>query len=188
MARVVLLLLTLVVTLPAPAQGDEAAAWQLLRQGGGVALIRHALAPGVGDPSGFALEDCATQRNLSDQGRAQAKALGERFRAEGVTVAAVLSSRWCRCLETARLAFGTVTPFPPLDSFFEDRGEEPARTAAVRDHLRAWDGRGTLVMVTHQVNVTALTGVVPSSGEIVVLGPNPDRSFSLVGRIRLGDP
>lgn len=187
MVRLVLMMFALLLAAPALA-ADEAKAWQVLRQGGGVAVIRHALAPGVGDPAGFKLEDCATQRNLSDQGRAQAKALGDRLRAEGVTVAAVLSSRWCRCLETARLAFGTVTPFPPLDSFFEDRGEEPARSAAVRDHLGAWDGRGTLVMVTHQVNVTALTGVVPSSGEIVVLGPNPDRSFSLVGRIRLGDP
>ncbi|QJE73874.1 histidine phosphatase family protein [Aerophototrophica crusticola] len=187
MARLVLLILALLLAAPAQAQ-DEAKAWEVLRRGGGVAVIRHALAPGIGDPSGFKLDDCSTQRNLSEQGRAQARALGERLRAEGVAVSAVLSSRWCRCLETARLAFGTVTPFPPLDSFFEDRGEEPARTAAVRDHMKAWDGRGTLVMVTHQVNITALTGAVPSSGEIVVLGPNPDRSFALVGRIRLGDP
>jgi hypothetical protein len=113
--------LALVLALLAGPAGATEAAWQALRGGGVVALMRHARAPGVGDPPGFRLEDCATQRNLSAEGRDQARRIGEAFRAQGVAVARVLSSRWCRALDTARLAFGTVEPFPPLDSFFSER-------------------------------------------------------------------
>jgi 8-oxo-(d)GTP phosphatase len=102
-----------------------------------VLLLRHALAPGTGDPSGFQLEDCATQRNLSDAGREQARALGDRLRAAGVAEARVYSSRWCRCLETARLLeLGPVEPEPALDSFFQRRSEGPARTTSALERLR----------------------------------------------------
>ena len=99
------LLTCLALLLPVLAFGadaDEAALWKALRDGGHVALMRHAIAPGVGDPAGFRLDDCTTQRKLSAQGRAQARAIGERFRANGITTAAVFSSQWCRCLDTAR--------------------------------------------------------------------------------------
>ena len=106
------------------------AAWQALRDGGTVALFRHARAPGTGDPPQFRLEDCSTQRNLSAEGRRQAQAIGEQFRARQIPVEQVLSSRWCRALDTARLAFGSLTePFPPLDSFFAGRDREEAQTA-----------------------------------------------------------
>ena len=107
-----LLLACLGLLLPiaaACAETDEAALWAALREGGHVALMRHAIAPGVGDPAGFRLDDCTTQRKLSAQGRAQARAIGERFRANGIATAAVFSSQWCRCLDTAReLALGEV--------------------------------------------------------------------------------
>jgi phosphohistidine phosphatase SixA len=171
---------------PAPARANEAA-WEALRAGGRVALIRHALAPGTGDPPGFTLEDCATQRNLSDEGRAQAARLGEAFRANGVTVDRVLTSGWCRCVETAVLAFGAAEVWPPLHSFFQDSSSEPAQTAEVGAAVAAWAGPGTLIMVTHQVNVTALTGIVPGSGEVIVLEPAPDQSagFVVVGRLTI---
>lgn len=162
------------------------AAWQQLQAGRSVALLRHARAPGTGDPQNFRLEDCATQRNLSDDGRAQAQDIGRRFRERKVSVERVLSSRWCRSLETARLAFGDVTePFPPLDSFFSDRGQEERQTRAVRQIIEEWRSPGVLVLVTHQVNITALTGVFPAEGEILVLKPKTSGGFDLVGRIKL---
>ncbi|MDA0236448.1 MAG: histidine phosphatase family protein [Proteobacteria bacterium] len=183
-----LLLACLGLLLPiaaACAETDEAALWAALRDGGHVALMRHAIAPGVGDPAGFRLDDCTTQRKLSAQGRAQARAIGERFRANGIATAAVFSSQWCRCLDTARgLALGEVVAFPGLNSFFADRGEEARHTAAVRALIgeRARNPL-PLVLVTHQVNITALTGVFPASGEIIVLRVDGDTP-SVAGRIR----
>jgi phosphohistidine phosphatase SixA len=162
------------------------AAWQALRDGGTVALFRHARAPGTGDPANFRLDDCTTQRNLSSEGRRQARAIGEAFRAQQISVGRVLSSRWCRALDTARLAFGNLAePFPPLDSFFAGRGQEPAQTQAVRGIVQDWRLGSVLVLVTHQVNITALTDVFPAEGEMLVLKPKPGAGFDLVGRIKL---
>lgn len=166
-----------------PAQGNDAA-WAALTRGGHVALMRHALAPGTGDPADFTLDDCATQRNLSAEGRAQARAIGERWRERGIEVSEVRSSRWCRCLDTAELlGLGEVTPTPALDSFFRDRSRAARQTREVRALIEAWSGEGTLVLVTHQVNITALTGVYPGSGEILVLAPQGE-ALDLVGRLR----
>ena len=101
-------LLALVLCQPL-AQADEAL-WRLLAKGGQVLVIRHGLTtPGVGDPAGFRLEDCATQRNLSDEGREEARMLGAAFKARKVPLGEILASPWCRCVETARLAFGRST-------------------------------------------------------------------------------
>ena len=160
--------------------------WQALRQGGTIALFRHARAPGPGDPPNFRLEDCTTQRNLSAEGRAQAQAIGAAFRSRQVPVERVLSSRWCRALDTARLAFGTLAePFQPLDSFFAGQDQEPARTQAVRRTVQEWRSNGVLVLVTHQVNITALTGIFPGEGEMLVLRPKPGAGFDVVGRVKL---
>ena len=147
-------------------------------------LFRHADAPGTGDPTGFRLGDCSTQRNLGEQGRRQAARIGERFRAERVLVAVVLSSQWCRATETAELAFpGKVQQEPAFNSFFDTRSEGPAMTSRGRAILEAWRGPGTLVVTTHQVNITALTGIVPAEGEGIVLRAAPD-ALSIIGRIR----
>ena len=178
------LCLLLPLSAAAQAQTDEAALWAALRDGGHVALIRHALAPGTGDPPGFRVDDCRTQRNLSAEGRAQARALGERFRANGIEAAAVYSSQWCRALDTARaLALGEVTPFAGLNSFFAGRGDEAQHTRASRA-LIAEQARGQypLVLVTHQVNITALAGVSPAAGEIIVMRVDGD-VLTLAGRI-----
>src|SRR5688572_11503466 len=166
----------------------ESLAWDALEAGGHVALIRHADAPGTGDPPSFELGDCSTQRNLSAGGQAQAARLGAAFRTNGVTVDQVLSSGWCRCIETATIAFGTAEVWPPLHSFFRDAGTEAAQTAEVRARVAAWEGPGTLVLVTHQVNITALTDIFPAAGEIVVLAPAGERGFgfSIVGRVTVG--
>ncbi len=168
----------------AAAQDDV---WRALAAPGHVALMRHAAAPGVGDPPNFRLGDCATQRNLSEAGRRAATRLGEDYRARGVRAARVLSSEWCRCLDTARLMdVGPVEPAPDtLNSFFEERGERERRTGALRRLLASLPRDGaTVVLVTHQVNITALTGVFPDSGETVVLRLTPNAAFEIAGRLK----
>jgi phosphohistidine phosphatase SixA len=154
-----------------PAQAvDDSAAWSALKKPGAIVLFRHASAPGGGDPVGHRLDDCSTQRNLDEEGRAQARRIGERFRAQGVKVEAVLSSQWCRTRDTAQLAFpGLPKDGPAFNSFFSDRSNEASQTAAARQQLLAWRGTGVLVVVTHQVNITALTGLWIASGEGIVL-------------------
>lgn len=171
------------VLLCPPALADDAALWAGLRSGEHVALMRHAEAPGVGDPAGFRLGDCGTQRNLSTQGRRQAEQAGALFRRNGVERATVYSSQWCRCLDTARgLDLGPVVPQPALNSFFGNGGSEQAQTEQVRELIRQRPAGSPLVLVTHQVNTTALTGVYPASGEIVVLRPDGEQ-LTVLGRL-----
>ena len=178
-----LALLAALQGLPAAHAGERA--WQALRTGGHAILIRHAIAPGTGDPPGFVLGDCSTQRNLSEEGREQSRRIGAAVRAAGIAVDRVLSSRWCRSLDTARLlGLGPVEPFPALDSFFSDGRAGPARVAAIADAI-AGIGDRTVVMVTHQVNITALTGVFPDSGEMVVVRKGRgERGIEVVARLR----
>lgn len=162
--------------------------WDALRGGGKIVMLRHASTePGLGDPPGFRLDDCATQRNLSDAGRAEARRIGAAFVRRAVPVARVLSSRWCRCVETARLAFGRVEAWSPLDSFFDDRSREPQQTRAVRALIAEPFTGGNLILVTHQVNITALTGIAPAMGEIIVLSPESGGSFKILGRLGPAD-
>lgn len=162
--------------------------WDALKSGGHVALIRHARAPGFGDPPGFRLDDCGTQRNLSDEGRGQARRIGQGFRDAGVAVDRVYSSEWCRCLETAELLdLGPVEPFPPLNSFFERPERRGPQLAALVPWLRDARPDGALVLVTHQVVIRALTGRGAGSGEIVVVrhrGDAPgDGTLEVLGTI-----
>jgi broad specificity phosphatase PhoE len=149
-----------------------------LRGGGQVLLVRHAQTePGVGDPPGFRLDDCRTQRNLSAAGREQARALGAALRARGIPVAEVRSSEWCRCLDTARLAFADRTPVRPwaaLNSFFGEASAEPERTRQLRAAAAEVPADVNVVWVTHQVNITALTGIVPAMGEVVIVRAGQD--------------
>jgi len=179
----VVALAALLLALPAVA-GASDALWELLRGGGSVVLIRHTTTtPGVGDPPGFRLDDCATQRNLTEAGRAEARRIGAAFRARGIPVGRVLSSRWCRCLETARLAFGRAEPWPSLHSLFEDRSREPERTRAVRQLAGERPGGGNLVLVTHGANILPVTGIHPAQGELVVLTPEGGGRFRVAGRL-----
>jgi len=168
------------------AAGDdarEAAAWEALR-GGAIALFRHANAPGGGDPAGMRLGECSTQRNLDAAGRQQARRIGEAFRTRGIAVGSVLTSQWCRTTETAVLAFpGMARPEPIFNSFFDDRGKGPAQTRDARALLSRWAGPGALVVSTHQVNITGLTGIVPASGEGIVVRLTGGE-VAVVGRIR----
>jgi phosphohistidine phosphatase SixA len=142
---------------------------------GTIVLLRHATAPGTGDPPGFKLLDCSTQRNLDAAGRLQAQHIGQTLRAlvaqAGSKVQAVWSSQWCRTQDTATLAFPDIksAPVAAFNSFFEDNTRASSQTQAALQLLASWRGPGVLVVVTHQVNITALIGVVPASGAGVVL-------------------
>ncbi len=165
---------------------EEKAAWDALRAGG-IVLFRHALAPGGGDPPGFKLKDCATQRNLSEEGRAQAKRMGERLKAEGVKVQAVWSSQWCRALETAKL-MAVVAPEkieakPAFNSLFATPERQPEQTAAAKKLLATHKGPGALVVTTHQVGITGLTGIVPASGEGIVVRVKAGGEIQVLGRV-----
>jgi phosphohistidine phosphatase SixA len=167
---------------PASAAADEAL-WALLRGGGQVVLLRHATAPGTGDPPGFRLDDCSTQRLLSEQGRAEARRIGDVFRARAVPVGRVLSSRWCRCLETARLAFGRVEPWPALESLFRGTERDEQHKREVRAVMARPFPGDNLILVTHNFSVQALLGISPVSGEMVIVTPLGDGRFRVAGRI-----
>ncbi|MGF1640047.1 MAG: histidine phosphatase family protein [Rhodospirillales bacterium] len=167
------------------AAAGEAALWAAVRDGEAFAMIRHALAPGFGDPPHFTLGDCATQRNLSDQGRAQAQAIGARFRDHGIAEARVYTSEWCRCRETADLlGLGPPTALPALNSFFSRPERRAAQTAALASWLAdRRDEDRPLVLVTHQVNIGALTAVGTGSGEIVVARREADGRITVLGTL-----
>lgn len=160
-------------------------AFEAARAEGTHILMRHALAPGTGDPADFTLGDCSTQRNLSDEGREQAQRIGERLRENGVEIDVVLTSQWCRSRDTANiLGFEPVEDEPTLNSFFRNRGEAAAQTAALTERLKALDAAGQkAALVTHQVNITALTDVFPASGEMIVIALGDDGQVSVEGRI-----
>jgi broad specificity phosphatase PhoE len=180
MWRFMLPLLLLGVT---PAAADPAV-WALLRDGGQIVLIRHAVTdPGVGDPPGFRLDDCATQRNLSAAGREEARRLGEAFRAQRVPVAQVLSSPWCRCLDTARIAFGEARADPMLGNLYTHGENSATQQAQFRALARALPARGNLILVTHGATIAAFTGISPGTGEAVVGTFNAGGGFRVAGRI-----
>jgi phosphohistidine phosphatase SixA len=174
-----LLLTPLLLAGAALAQSD----WPAVQEGT-VVLLRHANAPGIGDPAHFTLDDCSTQRNLDATGRAQARRIGQQFRQRGINVTQVWNSQWCRARETAQLAFpGIATDSAPFNSFFEDatRGEEQSATA--RQLLQRWKGPGVLVVFTHQVNITALSGIFLASGAGVIIQPGAS-GLKVIGRMQ----
>jgi phosphohistidine phosphatase SixA len=168
MARMRTLVCALLL-LPGIAAGHEDL-WSLLQGGGQIVLIRHALTtPGAGDPPGMRFDDCSTQRNLSEEGRAHARRIGEAFRKRVVPVERVLSSPWCRCLETARLAFGKAEVSTPLSNLFGRYENRESQLRQLRGLVKQKPGKGNLVLVTHGSTVAALTGVSPETGEIVIV-------------------
>jgi phosphohistidine phosphatase SixA len=176
-----------------PAAHAEATAeslWPLLRRGGSVILIRHAsTVEGAGDPAGYALDDCATQRNLSEVGREEAKRIGERIRAEGVPIARVYTSPWCRCRDTARLAFGKAEDWAPLGSTFDAPHLEGQATETVKKRILGYSitkPKGNVVMVTHNVNIAALTKLSGAQGTLVVVRPDGCCGLRVEGTLRAG--
>jgi phosphohistidine phosphatase SixA len=158
--------------------------WQAMKQENHFALIRHALAPGTGDPQDFNIRDCTTQRNLSERGRNQAKHIGRLFRAKGIPKAEVYSSQWCRCLETAALLdLGPVWELEILNSFFRRFERRGKQTATLKNWINEKEIRIPLILVTHQVNITAFTNIFPDSGEMVIIRKDGQDKFTVLGTI-----
>ena len=175
----------LVSLLPVNAIAAEKELVQQMRAGDAVLMIRHALAPGIGDPDDFKLDDCSTQRNLNEQGRAQAKAIGEWLRVRGVQNVKLYSSQWCRCLETARLMdLGSVTPLPALNSFFERSADREPNLSALRIFIRDNTKSGELlIMVTHQVTISGITGKWTDSGHGKLVQPDQGKGIQVLGEL-----
>lgn len=180
--RATWVLVIVLCSLPVAAWAAGSDLSQLVGKAEHVILLRHARAPGTGDPPNFRLGDCTTQRNLSKAGRDQAVRIGARLRAAGLASTTVYSSQWCRCLETARnLAVGPVVELPALNSFFQSPELEQKHTRPLRAWIASADLGRPVVLVTHQVNITALTGIFPAEGEILILRRDSG-NLSVVGR------
>ena len=157
--------------------------WNIAQEGNKMILIRHALAPGGGDPAGFKIDDCKTQRNLSKKGINQSKKIGKLFKKNNVPVDQVLSSPWCRCKDTDKYAFGDYKEFTALNSTFQSpyNKNEGKQLKELYNYVKKWNGKGkNLVLITHYSIITAATTAVPSSGEMVIT----DKNFKVLGTIQ----
>ena len=156
--------------------------WKPAQEGNKIILIRHSLAPGGGDPAGFKINDCKTQRNLNRVGIKQSKKIGKLFKKNKVLIDQVLSSQWCRCKDTAQYAFGDYKEFTALNSTFQSPYDknETKQLKELYSFVKKWDGKGkNLVLVTHYSIITAITNAVPSSGEIVIT----DKNFKVISTV-----
>jgi phosphohistidine phosphatase SixA len=176
-------LLVLLAIRPAAA-GDDETTWKLLAGGGQAVLIRHAITtPGVGDPPGMRLQECGTQRNLTDEGRAHARRVGEAFRSRKIPVDRVMSSPWCRCLETARLAFAPPEVWTALGNLFDRPQNRTEQVAQMQVFVGGLRRSGNVVLVSHGSTIAALTGINPDPAEMVVLRPAGGTRFTVAGRL-----
>ena len=156
--------------------------WKSIQEGNKIILIRHSLAPGGGDPIGFKINDCKTQRNLNRAGISQSKKIGKLFKKNKVPIDQILSSQWCRCKDTAKYAFGDYKEFTALNSTFQFpyNRNEAKQLKELYSFVKKWNGKGkNLVLVTHFSIITAITNAVPSSGEIVIT----DKNFKVISTI-----
>jgi len=169
------------------AQSNDLSIWEKLSERnpkGYVLLIRHAYAPGSGDPANFKLGDCSTQRNLSAEGRAEARALGEWLRNRDLNILRIEASRWCRATETAELLnLGEVIPNNDLNSLFTATTKQNRiQTAAIRKQIiNHRPKRGLVIMVGHFVNFSALTGIGLDSGQGILVRANSKGQIKIVG-------
>lgn len=157
--------------------------WDALRAPGAVVVVRHSYAPGAFDPPNARLDDCTTQRNLDERGRAQAVRMGDAFKRNGIAVGAVLSSPRCRCLDTARLAFGRVEAWNPLQGALADADLRRRLVDRIKARMAEHRSGPPLVLVTHGTVVTDLTGLDTQMGEFVVLRPVADGGHAVAGRL-----
>ena len=159
-----------------------------MKAGGHILMIRHAMAPGSGDPENFQIGDCSTQRNLDDRGRSQARVIGEWLRSNGIKKARMFSSQWCRCQETAKLInLGPVVQLPALNSFYERPQDREPNLKSLRIFLSEQTSKGELlILVTHFVTISEISGEAVSSGEGVVLRIKENGAFEVAGRLDFG--
>jgi len=153
-----------------------------LKEGGKVIFIRHAYAPGNGDPKNFNLEDCNSQRNLNNSGKEQSNRIGLFFINNKIPIDVVLSSEWCRCKDTAKLAFNKYQTFNALNSFYDKRFSKNKKKQIkdLKKYIQEWDSKKNLILVTHFVVISEVLNFSSSSGEIVIT----DKNFNIIGNIQ----
>jgi phosphohistidine phosphatase SixA len=182
---IIVLLFGLTTLIPASGSAETKEIVDRLKAGGHILMIRHALAPGNGDPPDFKIGDCTTQRNLDDSGRNQARRIGDWLRAHGVRSARIYSSQWCRCLETAKLLdLGPVKELAALNSFYERPQDRESNLKALNEFIshQPADG-GLIILVTHFVTISAVSGEGVSSGGGVLLTLHKGAPYTVAGRI-----
>ena len=164
-----LLLIFITINLPVKADLNQNMIYEL-KQGGKLIFIRHAYAPGGGDPINFDINNCSTQRNLSDSGRNQASEIGSFFKNNNILVDKVYSSEWCRCKETALIAFKEFETKNFLNSFFSSKftKNKDSQIEKLKEFINNWDGKNNVIFVTHYVVISEILNYAPSSGEIVI--------------------
>ncbi len=152
-----------------------------LKEGGKIIFIRHAYAPGGGDPQNFNINDCSTQRNLSDEGINQSKLIGEFFKNNKIKIGKVLSSEWCRCKDTAKFAFNDFETFDALNSFFSAKfaKNEKKQIKDLKNYIKNWKSNKNLILVTHYVVISSILNIAVGSGEIVI----SDKNYEIIGSI-----
>ena len=152
-----------------------------LKEGGKIVMIRHAYAPGSGDPSNFSIEDCSTQRNLSKNGIKQSKKIGNFFRKNKIPIDIVLSSEWCRCKDTALNAFKNFETNSFLNSFYDIKfqNNKDEQITELKNYIKKWDKKENLVLITHYVVISEILNVSSNSGEIIV----SDIEFKVIGNL-----
>ena len=152
-----------------------------LKDGGKLIFIRHAYAPGSGDPNNFNLNDCSTQRNLSEDGRKQAQYIGNFFTKNKIKIDKVLSSEWCRCKDTAKYAFNEYNTFSALNSFYSSKfaKNEKRQIQELKNYIKNWESKKNLILVTHYVVISSMLDIGVNSGEIIISNKN----FEIIGSI-----
>ncbi len=178
------LLVFLLVLVARPLGAEMQSPLTVLSEDGHFAMVRHALAPGGGDPKEFTLGDCSTQRNLNDVGRAQAQRIGDAFRADGITQARVFTSQWCRCRDTAAgMALGSAVELPALNSYQREPNQKDNRLAGIRAWLAEQPLDRPTILVTHYTLISGLAGVALRPGEIVILRRDGNGRFAVVATV-----
>ena len=177
-------LIIIFISLTTPIKADlEKKLLNQLEDGGKLIFIRHAYAPGNGDPNNFNLNDCSTQRNLNKEGREQAQQIGKFFKKNNIEIEKVLSSEWCRCKETAKIAFKNFSTNNFLNSFYSSKyaKNKDKQIKALNNYIRNFQSDKNLILITHYVLISEVLDYAPSSGEIVV----SDKNFNMIGSVEI---
>ena len=178
----ILLIIFISLTNVIKADSKQLQILNILQKGGNLIFIRHAYAPGGGDPENFKISDCSTQRNLNNSGRAQSKNIGNFFKEYNIPIDLVISSEWCRCKETAKIAFDNFETKNFLNSFYSEKfaKNKSEQMRNLKSYVNNWDSKKNLVLVTHYVVISEALDFAPNSGEIVI----SDKSFKKIGNIK----
>ena len=182
MHKKLLIILSIFTLLLTNVKSDEIVIKQL-KKGGNIVFIRHAIAPGGGDPENFRLDDCSTQRNLDSQGIEQSKKMGLFFQQNNIPIDKVLSSEWCRCKDTAKIAFGKFKTLSALNSFYEARYAKNKfkQIKDLKKYINNWESDSNLIIVTHYIVISTLLNTTTSSGEMVIT----DKKLNILGNLEI---